>query len=74
MSHTHQVLKLVDAFVAKDQLASQLLPTIMQLRESQRCDSEISFAHSHANVNLINSVNYFGGFSSFFGDSLGSSF
>ena len=28
----HQVLKLVDAFVAKDRLASQLLPTISQLR------------------------------------------
>jgi len=28
----HQVLNLVDAFVAKDRLSSQLLPTIAQLR------------------------------------------
>ena len=28
----HQVLNLVDAFVAKDQLSSRLLPTIAQLR------------------------------------------
>lgn len=37
-----QVLKLVDAFVAKDKLVSQLLPTIAQLR---RCGSVPSFAH-----------------------------
>ena len=37
-----QVLKLVDAFVTKDKLVSQLLPTIAQLRG---CGSVPSFAH-----------------------------
>jgi CheY-like chemotaxis protein len=32
----HKVLKLVDAFVSKDHLASLLLPTIAQLRASVR--------------------------------------
>ncbi|MGA9475109.1 MAG: response regulator [Terriglobales bacterium] len=34
-----QVLKLVDAFVTKDQLVSQLLPTIAQLRGSESLHS-----------------------------------
>src|ERR1700733_8413454 len=34
-----QVLKLVDAFVTKDQLVSQLLPTIAQLRGSESLPS-----------------------------------
>jgi|ERR1035441_5859452 CheY-like chemotaxis protein len=38
----HQVLMLVDAFVAKKHMASQLLPTIAQLRG---CDSVPPSAH-----------------------------